>query len=374
MGYFIIFIIIIILFLFLGALCIFLPRFSAMREKKNARRRFFLKALEGGFKGRDADTLYKLALKTDPADPPSFFWSREKLDLLILHFVKIVERGRGEENKANHEFLSRLYDYRKRIEQGAQDGNNALINTRQISGYQELQIQVEGAGSFKVRVLENNDYYLTITRPAGSGVPPNFSWADRYLSAYFWRNDDAGYLFYSSILSAVLFQGMGALKINHSSTLHRTQKRASLRVKIHKQAYLYIIFNEEDAQKPESSPGLKCIVKDLSEDGCAVAIGGRTNREFRVKLQFSLKGCPVCMPGTVCSANYNEETGRSLLHIKADPLPLETKNRILGEVFEMLPYEEPEFSAIPTEPKTEEMQKNEEKNRADQSKFQMSAI
>jgi hypothetical protein len=296
------------------------------------------------------------------------------LDLLICRFVRIVERSRGEENKANQKFLSRLYDYRKRIERDKKEGNNALINTRQILAYQELQIQVESAGSFKAQVLDNNDYYVTITKPSIPGIPPNFSWADRHLSAYFWRNDDAGYLFYSSILSEVFFQETEALKINHSSTLYRTQKRESVRVKVHKHAYLYIIFDEEDARKPESFPGLKCIVKDLSEDGCAVAIGGRTNREFRVKIQFSLNNYPVCMPGTVCSARYNEETGRSLLHIKADPLPLETRNRILGEVFEMLPYEKSEFSALETGHETEIMQKNEEKNRTDQSKFHMSAI
>jgi c-di-GMP-binding flagellar brake protein YcgR len=349
MGYFIIFFIIIILFSFLGALCILLPRLSSIREKKKARRHFFFIAKGEGFKGRDAENLYKLALKTDPEDPLSFFWSREKLDLLILRFVRIVERSRGEENKANHEFLSRLYDYRKRIERGNKERNNALINTRQIPEYQELQVLVEGSGTFKARVLDNNDYYLTITRPAASGLLADFSWEDRHLSAYFWRNDDAGYLFYSSILSAVFFREMEALKINHSSTLYRTQKRESIRIKVHKQAYLYIILHEEDAQKLESSPGLKCIVKDLSEDGCAVAIGGRTNRELRVKIQFSLNDCPICMPGTVCSAKYNEETGRSLLHIKADPLPLETRNRILGEVFEMLPYEKPDLTAVPME-------------------------
>jgi hypothetical protein len=372
MGAFLIFVIFIAVFVLVAGLYVFLPLFYALAKKKNGRRYFFSLAKEAGFNRQDAESLYELALKTDPEDPASLFWFQEKLDLLILWFVRIVERSRGEENKANQEFLSRLYDYRKKIEMDKKEGTNALINTRQILTYQELQILVEGAGSFTVQVLENNDYYMTITRPEAAAL--DFSWEDRHLSAYFWRNDDAGYLFYSSVLAKVSFQGTGALKINHASTLHRTQKRESVRVKVYKPAYLYIIFNEDDALKLEFFPGLKCILKDLSEDGCAVAIGGRTNRELRVKIQFFLDNYSVCMPGTVRSARYSEETGQSLLHIKADPLPLETRNHILAEVFAQLSYEGQESAAPQFEDKAEETENNKEKDGADQSKFHISAI
>jgi hypothetical protein len=371
MGYSIIFVIIIAFFLLLVVYFALLSGFSSTMERKKSRLHFFSVAKGEGFSRQDAGRLYNLALKTDPENPPSIFWSQEKLELLIFRFVRIVERSRGEENKANHEFLSRLYDYRKKIEMDKREGNNTLISTRQLCDHQDLQILVEGVGSFIAQVLDNNDYYMTISRPADANIPPDFSWEDRYLSAYFWRNDDAGYLFYSSVITEVFFQGTGALKINHASTLHRTQKRESLRVNLHKPAYLYIIFNEEDAPKLESVPGLKCIVKDLSESGCAVAIGGGTNRELRVKIQFALNNYPICMPGTVRSAQYDAETGQSLLHIKADPLPLETRNRILGEVFTILSNRGLKPSVSQYE---EETQENREEIEENQSKFHMSAI
>jgi hypothetical protein len=43
------------------------------------------------------------------------------------------------------------------------------------------------------------------------------------------------------------------------------------------------------------------------------------------------------MTGTVRSIRYNENTDRSMLHIEAEPLSVETRNRILGEVFGMQP-------------------------------------
>ncbi|MDR3162116.1 MAG: PilZ domain-containing protein [Spirochaetaceae bacterium] len=374
MGYSIIVVCIIVLFILLVGWSAFLSGYSSLKEKKKTRRNFFSMAKDEGFTHKDAERLYNLALKTDPEDPGSLFWSPKKLDLLIFSFVRIVEQSRGEENKANHEFLSRLYGCRKKIERDKKKDHNALINTRQIGDYQELQILIEGAGSFMVNMLDNNDYYMTITQPEDPKFPSDFSWEDRYLSAYFWRKDDAGYLFYSSVLAEVFFQGIAALRINHAAALHRTQKRESIRVKVDIPAYLYIIFDEKNARKPESSPGLKCIVKDFSEGGCAVAIGGGTNREIRVKIQFALKGHPICMPGTVRSAKYDKETRRSLLHIKADPLPLEIRNRILGEVFTILSYQGLESSAVHLDHEAEEIQIFGEKDEVNQSKIRISAI
>jgi hypothetical protein len=46
------------------------------------------------------------------------------------------------------------------------------------------------------------------------------------------------------------------------------------------------------------------------------------------------------MSGTVRSVEYKQDSNRSLLHIEAEELPLENRNRILGEVFGMLPENE----------------------------------
>jgi hypothetical protein len=52
---------------------------------------------------------------------------------------------------------------------------------------------------------------------------------------------------------------------------------------------------------------------------------------------------PVCISGTVRYLDYHEDTNKSLLHAEADPMPLETRNHILGEVFGMLPEEDDEL-------------------------------
>jgi c-di-GMP-binding flagellar brake protein YcgR len=166
------------------------------------------------------------------------------------------------------------------------------------------------------------------------------SWHGIKMSVYFWREDDAGYVFDSEVQDEVFSKGVSSLKISHNETMFRTQKRKSIRIKLHKAAFLYLLNDEDDPQKIEITPGLKCYLEDLSDCGCALAVGGRTNAGMRVKVQFALDNCAICMSGTVRSADFKEETNRSILHIEADKLPIETRNQILGEVFGMLPDED----------------------------------
>jgi hypothetical protein len=71
-------------------------------------------------------------------------------------------------------------------------------------------------------------------------------------------------------------------------------------------------------------------------------VGGKAAAGLEVKIQFALDNTAVSMSGAVRSVDFNEANNRSLLHIEADSLPLETRNQILGEVFGMLPEEDDE--------------------------------
>jgi hypothetical protein len=104
---------------------------------------------------------------------------------------------------------------------------------------------------------------------------------------------------------------------------------------LHKAAFLYLVEEGEAPHKIEAGPGLSCFLEDISDTGCAVVVGGKADSGIKVKAQFALNNAAVCMSGTVRSTSYREETNRSILHIEADALPLETRNRILGEVFGM---------------------------------------
>jgi c-di-GMP-binding flagellar brake protein YcgR len=178
------------------------------------------------------------------------------------------------------------------------------------------------------------------------------------LSVYFWRDDDAGYVFDSDVQDEVFSRGTASLKISHSDNMARTQKRHSIRIKTHKAAFLYILDSDDASHNVELSPGLKCFVEDISDSGCAVLVGGKAAVGLRIKVQFVLNNMPICISGTVRHLDYHEDTHKSLLHTEADPMPLETRNQILGEVFGMLPEEDDElpFSILDEEAESEALE------------------
>jgi c-di-GMP-binding flagellar brake protein YcgR len=219
---------------------------------------------------------------------------------------------------------------------------NGISSSRQVSEGQILRILVTGPGVFKSQVIKNVSQYLTISRPVNSKISSGMNWLNQKISVYFWREDDAGYVFDSNVEDEVFSKGISSLKITHSDSLFRTQKRKSVRIKLHKAAFLYLVKEDEQPGKIEMAPGLKCFMEDLSDSGCAVTVGGQAQTGLRVKIQFALDNTAISMGGTVRSVDFREDANRSILHIEADDLPLETRNQILGEVFGMLPEDDEE--------------------------------
>ena len=301
---------------------------------------FYAKGKDAGFSFKEIELLRRLAARANLDEPASLFWSQNQLDVCIRSLVRSMHLTGGMDDQANQDFLSKLYDFRKKIEMEKPRIKNGISNSRQISEGQNLRILAAGSGVFKSQIIKTTSQYLTVSRPTSSKLPGSFSWQGLKISVYFWREDDAGYVFDSEVLDEVFSKGIASLKIAHADALFRTQKRKSIRVKLHKSAFLYLLTNEEEVNKLETNPGLKCFLEDLSDTGCAVTIGGKAVTGLRIKVQFALNYTPIVMSGTVRSVEYREEMNRSLLHVEADPLPIEIRNQILGEVFGMLPEEE----------------------------------
>jgi c-di-GMP-binding flagellar brake protein YcgR len=296
---------------------------------------FFAKGTDAGFSLKEIELLRKLATKSNLEDPSALFWSQTQLDLCIRALVNAQRNGTAEEDMGDQDFLSKLYDYRKKFEMEKPRIKNGISNSRQIGEGQNLRILVPGTGVFRSQVIRNNPQCVTISRPVNDKVSSTFSWIGTKMSVYFWREDDAGYVFDSEAVDEVFAKGISSLKIIHSDSLYRTQKRKSIRIKMHKPAYLYMMGPDEESARIETVPGAKCFMEDLSDTGCAITIGGQAAAGMRIKIQFALNETPICMSGTVRSVDFKEATQRSLLHVEADPLPLYARNKILGEVFGM---------------------------------------
>ncbi len=146
-------------------------------------------------------------------------------------------------------------------------------------------------------------------------------------------------MFDAFVEDEVFSKGISSLKVEHNDSLFRTQKRKSLRAKLNKAAFVYLV-NDADPFKMEKRPGLRCMIEDISDTGCAFRVYGRAPVGRRFKLQFSLDRVPICMPGTVRSVDFNEDSNISLVRMEADILSNSVRNHILCEVFDMLPDED----------------------------------
>jgi c-di-GMP-binding flagellar brake protein YcgR len=287
-----------------------------------------------GFSFREISLLKTVVQQSEKLNPASLFQSPELTDFCIRSLVRTTRAG-GNNSPARQDFIAKLYEHRKKIE--ADGPGQRLTTSREIEEGQNLRVVVNNSAIYHSKVIKNVYDYLLATRPVNSKPGPALAWLGQKIAIYFWKEEDAGYVFDCEVLDEVFFKGSAAIKIGHSNSLFRTQKRRSPRAKIHKSTYLYLLNDSAPSDKLETKPGLRCFVEDLSDTGCAVAIGGKVNPGIRVKLQFDLGGKPFGMSGTVRSTEYNGETRRSLLHIEADPLSQEAKNAIFGEIFSALP-------------------------------------
>ena len=307
---------------------------------------FNAKAKGAGFSPKEAELLRNLALQCDLKDPYSLFSSQSQLDLCLSSLIKAVNKSGALDNLETQAFLSRLFDYRKKIEMNRSSSGDNIVTTRQIEEGQSLKILVPGVGIYFSQVVNNTTQFMTISRPVNSKNAPTISWNKVKISVYFQREDDAGYVFDTEVMDEVLSKGVLALKIPHCESLSRTQKRKSKRIKMNKAAYMYLVSPTEPPHTIESEPGLKCFMEDLSDTGCAFTVGGKAESGMRVKVQFGIGSKAVCMSGIVRSTSYKEDTNRSVIRMEADPLPISARIIILGEVFsisanadeEELPY------------------------------------
>jgi len=300
---------------------------------------FFVKGREAGFSFKETEMLRHLAIQCNFEFPITVFESKSDLDKCIHSLVRSIKMSGETEERGAQDFLSKLYDYRKKIEID-KSTINSISNSRHISEGQTLRVLVAGNGVFRSHVIKNTNEYMTISRPVNKKNPSNMPWPGTQISVYFWRADDAGYVFDAEVLDEVYSLGYPALKITQGKSLFRTQKRKSVRTKLHKAAFLYPVPSHEPPHQIAIDPGLKCFLEDISDTGCAVTVGGRADSGIRVKVQFALNNAAVCITGTVRSTEFKEDANRSTLHIEAETLPIEIRNHILGEVFGMMPEED----------------------------------
>lgn len=309
--------------------------------------------LEFYFKGKDAGlsfsqtrALSQAATRAGVQDPTNVFWSPRDLDRTISSLLgsqNPLVRGRE-----GNLFVEKVYEVRKRLEFEQPRYKAGIRSSRQIAQSQRVRLLVHGYGVFGATVLDNNSQFIVVTYPSGGRLPPGFVWKGQKVSVYFWRRDDACYVFDSYILDDMRIRSIPVVHLAHSEALLRTQKRRSVRSRSKTPAYLYVLKRIEGAfEKVERDPGLRCVIQDLSEDGFSALIGGKAKVGLVVKAQFYIGERQIVMSGTVRSVDFDREANRSVLHVEAVVPSPRTRNAIRSYVYNIQTTQDEKEAAGP---------------------------
>ena len=298
---------------------------------------FYTRGRESGFNFQEINLLRRAAVENRIQNPVSLFWSVRQLDRCLKSMI-IRYKSRGNEG-IRPELISKLFDFRKKVEFDQPKYKMGITTSRKITVRQIIKISLPGIGTYTATVVENLRKYFAISYPLGPKLPVGFSWNNQKINIYFWRGDDAGYVFETRILNDYTDTSkVPILHVAHSDSLVRSQKRNSVRADVNKNAYLYSLKSIDTRNENiEKTPGIRCRVVDISEDGAAILIGGRAKAGLPIKLQLKLLNEDVVVCGIVRGVNYNQNKNQSVLHMKAAPLSFNMKNLVLSYVYNLFP-------------------------------------
>jgi c-di-GMP-binding flagellar brake protein YcgR len=303
---------------------------------------FYVKGKEAGFSFSEVNLLRKVAVENHLENPTSLFWSIKQLDRCIKGTIIKFRAESKIDTEPFSSFLFKLFDFRKSVELNLPKYTLGLKSSRKIVTHQRMKITLPGVGVYNVQVVENLRKYLAVSYPEGPKLPPGFSWKGQKVNVYFWRQEDAGYVFESKVLEDYIEQKYPIIHIAHSEDLIRSQKRNSVRVEVNLPASLYPLRGVETAnENVETSKGLKSRLVDISEDGAALLIGGKAKVGLPIKLQFALAKTPVVMCGIVKGIGFDQKKNQSVLHIQALAPSAKMKNHILSYVYNIFGEREP---------------------------------
>ncbi|MDR2489889.1 MAG: PilZ domain-containing protein [Spirochaetaceae bacterium] len=293
---------------------------------------FFAKGKDSGFKNSEIKLLFDLAKQSNMEHPAALFWSHVQMDGCIRHIVQQYRSAGTFFMDENKFFLEKLFNFRKKMEMEKPKWRRGISKTTEISEMQIFQAVAGQHGMFKTKLIKNTPAEMIVERPNSSSLPVRLSWIGLRLQIYFWRQDDAAY-FFETVVTEENFSGnIPVLKLLHTDTLERTQSRKSIRASTNKNARIFM-FDTDNTEEKSVSKGIKCRLKDLSEEGCAVLVGGRAEETFKLILQFSIDKMQINIVGVVTKIDYNEDDNTSILHIQSDVIPIDIRNIIHCVVF-----------------------------------------
>ena len=308
--------------------------------------RFFTEGKDRGFLFSNLLLLWRTASYVGLEDKSRLFWSVAALDECIRFIARQVENKLDTDVSQKMQLLlNKLYDYRTKIELEEVQKKRRLESTHEIYIGQICIIFVPRETTVYGKLTANTkDRLVFALYDASADRAEKVNWQNKAIKVYFWKQNDAGYVFTSEAVKAKRIDDRIEIYVRHSKKMVRTQKRKSVRASCDIEGLMFPLRTGDPYNSDyETQGGVKSNVKDISEDGAMFFVRGKAAKGIRMKLQFTLKNTEIVMCGKIVRFIYDQPSNKSRVHFQCEFLDQKMKNVILSYIYNIAVDDNTEF-------------------------------
>lgn len=335
-----------ILFVFLGITIALIIRYGLRKHRRFPWFEFYSRGRREGFTFKDIRFLKNITLQANLERPQSIFWSTRQLNRCLRPAIQKINADEEMAQERKALMIGKLLELRKKAEFNLPKYKRRIRDTRVLLPRQRLVVREKSYGTFVSWIIEANRKYLVVSLPSGRPGWMELRWVGKRIHVYFWRRDDAGYVFESKVMEQIFHEEYPLLYVNHSNNLIRSQLRKSIRIDTDIRVEFYpLVYSTVDGIKKAFIPKTPRIGKivDLSDSGCCMIASKLLKKHDRLKIDFCLvEGKRIVVLASVVNVTNTSDKRVKKYHLMFSKIGTHSRNNILlyvynifGERFEL---------------------------------------
>jgi len=309
------------------------------KSKKSVSKKFpteFNKmGLSVGLSRNDIKEIRNLLAEAGITKPYMIFLDSSILEKMVTENINKIETLNIPELEKEKRLLH-IFDIKRKINNHYLDMHRGIRSTLEIEPNQLLSMKVAGVGNFYSIVIINDKRNLICSIPDIKD-PTSVQWKDKQVEIYFWRYNDAGYIFKTKIENVVFSSKLQALMIAHQETLKRIQRREYPRRKCRFDVKFFkfsVSTNDDGKPVVLLSRTHIGIMIDISPDGASVISDDALAKNSAVKLEFNIDERKIVVYGTIL--NVIKKRNMFVMHIKFQRISDASKTQIYRYVYKYI--------------------------------------
>jgi c-di-GMP-binding flagellar brake protein YcgR len=313
-------------------IAIFVHNMQKKKQGKTFSKEFNHLALSVGLSKNDIKDIKDILVKSGISKPYLIFSDANLLEKVILENIASIEKLNLPPEDKEKRILA-LFEIKRKIFNHYHSMREGLRSTMEIEANQLLSMKVGSLGKFYTILILNDRKNLICSMPEIK-EPFSLEWKDKPVEIYFWRYNDAGYVFKSTIENVVNNKRLQSLLIAHTTDIKRIQRREYPRRKarFNCKFFKFSITTSEQG-KPVALLGKTHfgVVIDLSPGGASIMSDEVPKKNSNIKLDFSIGEESYIAYGTVM--NVVRKKNMYIVHIQFHRMSDRVKNTIYRYVY-----------------------------------------